>query len=395
LGNTVILVEHEKGLIRQAEYIVELGPGAGEHGGQITFQGSFADLIKDKESLTGQWLSGQKKFPKPPRRKIAQKALKVRDASLHNLTHFNIDIPLGCLVGFCGVSGSGKSTLALDLIGESLRKSLARHTPIPFLKGYESIRRLVLGKKLAERFSARSIPATYVDLMTPLRQLFAETKLAKARGYTASRFSLNKRGGRCEACEGLGEIRVNMQLMPDLYVPCEVCLGERYNYETLQITWENRNLAEVLAGSIDEALQFFRHIPTLTPTLELMQELGLGYLKLGQSFHTLSGGEIQRLKLVSDLINKNQETTLYILDEPSAGLHFEDIAKLTKILHRLVDKGHSVFVIEHHLDLLQQADWLIELGPGGGPQGGQLIFEGTPQQLVKADTPTGRALKQN
>jgi excinuclease ABC subunit A len=394
LGNTIVLVEHERGLISQADHIVELGPGAGEHGGHITFQGTFSQLLKDTHSLTGQWLSGRKTFPKPPRRKPKQGWLQVKNVSLHNIHHLSLKIPLGCLVGFCGVSGSGKSTLALDLIGNAMHQYLTHHTSPPFLEGYESIQRLVMGQKLTERFSARSIPATYVDIMTPLRQLFAETRLAKARGYTASRFSLNKRGGRCEACEGLGELRVNMQLMPDLFIPCDVCQGARYNYETLQVTWENRNIAEVLALSVDEALSFFRYIPSLTPTLELMQELGLGYLTLGQHFHTLSGGEIQRLKLVADLISKSQLPTLYILDEPSAGLHFEDVQKLMMILQRLVDKGHSIFVIEHHLGLLQQADWLIELGPEGGPQGGKLIFEGTAQQLAKASTPTGKIISE-
>lgn len=393
LGNTVILVEHERGLISMADHVVELGPGAGKHGGYLTFQGTYPELLKDPESLTGQWLSGRKTFAKPPRRKPREGGLIIKDASLHNLHHFSAKIPLGSLVGICGVSGSGKSTLAIDLIGTPLRHHLSRSSPIPLLEGYETIQRVVMGQKLAERFSARSMPATYVDLMTPLRQLFAETRLAKARGYTASRFSLNKRGGRCEACEGLGQIRVDMQLMPDLYIPCEVCLGQRYNYETLQVTWENRNMAEILSLSVEEALQALRYIPSLASPLELMQELGLGYLTLGQSFNTLSGGEIQRLKLVSDLIVKTPLTTLYIMDEPSAGLHFEDIQKLTAILHRLVDKGHSVFVIEHHLDLLMQCDWLLELGPGGGPEGGRLIFEGKPDQLRKAATPTGRVLK--
>lgn len=395
LGNTIVMVEHEKGLISQADYVVEIGPGAGVHGGNITFQGSFQQLLQDKESLTGPWLTGAKVFPKPPRRKQKQGWLEVENVSLHNLSNFSVKIPLGCLVGFCGVSGSGKSTLALDLIGTQLRQHLIHHSSIHCLKGYESIKRLIIGQKLAERFSARSIPATYVDMMTPLRQLFAETRLAKARGYTASRFSINKRGGRCEACEGIGQLRVNMQLMPDLFILCDVCQGMRYNYETLQVTWENLNIAEVLSLSVEEAVKFFRYIPSLYSSLELMQELGLGYLTLGQPFHTLSGGEIQRLKLVANLITKTQEPTLYILDEPSAGLHFEDIQKLTTILHRLVDKGHSIFVIEHHLGLLQQADWLIELGPGGGPEGGKLIFEGTFQQLSKARTPTSKAFEES
>jgi excinuclease ABC subunit A len=393
LGNTIVLVEHEPSLIKESDHLVELGPGAGKHGGYITFQGTYSEILKDKSSLTGQWLSGLRTFPKPPRRKPNKGRLEVIDISLHNLNHFNVNLPLGCLVGFCGVSGSGKSTLALDLIGNAMHQYLAHGSPPSFLKGYESISRLVMGEKLAERFSARSIPATYVDIMTPLRLLFAETRLAKARGYAASRFSLNKRGGRCEACEGLGELRINMQLMPDLFIPCDVCQGLRFNYETLQVTWENHNIAEVLALPVEEAVKLFRYIPTLAPTLELMQELGLGYLTLGQPFHTLSGGEIQRLRLVADLIAKTEEKTLYILDEPSAGLHFEDVRKLVTILHRLVDKGHSLFVIEHHLGLLQQADWLIELGPGGGPQGGKLLFEGTPKQLAKRATPTGMILR--
>ncbi|MBX9690822.1 MAG: ATP-binding cassette domain-containing protein, partial [Cyanobacteria bacterium] len=394
LGNTIVMVEHERTLISQADHVVEIGPGAGQHGGQVTFQGSYEELINDPTNLTGQWLSGKRKFPKPPRRKTKQGWLKVENASLHNLKNFSVNIPLGCLVGFCGVSGSGKSTLALDIIGKQLQEGLTGRSPspTPLLTGYASLKRLVRGEKQADRFSARSIPATYVELMTPLRQLFAETRLAKARGYTASRFSLNKRGGRCEACEGLGQMRVDMQLMPDLFIPCEVCQGERFNYETLQVTWENRSIADVLALSVEEAAQAFRNIPALARPLQLMQELGLGYLTLGQSFNTLSGGEIQRLKLVADLTVKTQETTLYILDEPSAGLHFEDIQKLTAILHRLVDQGHSVFVIEHHLDLIRQCDWVIELGPGGGPQGGRLLFEGTPDQLAKATTPTGGVL---
>lgn len=389
LGNTVLLIEHEKSLIQQAEHIIELGPGAGIHGGELIFQGSYEELLKDKKSLTGRWLSGKLSFPLPPKRQHSQH-LDVNHASLHNLQDFSVQIPLGCLVGFCGVSGSGKSTLALDLIGEEIYQAIYHSTPSKHLSGYESFKRLVISEKQSERLSPRSIPATYVEIMTPLRQLFASTRLAKARGYTTSRFSLNKRGGRCEACEGLGQIRVSMQWMPDLLVPCEVCQGARYNYETLQITWENRNIAEILALSVEEAFPLFQYIPGIGFKLELMKELGLEYLALGQPFNTLSSGEIQRLRLVADLASKSLETTLYILDEPSAGLHFQDIEKLIKILHRLVDKGHSIFMIEHHLDLLRQADWLIELGPGGGPNGGRLIFEGTPRQLMRSDTPTGR-----
>lgn len=393
LGNTVLMVEHESGLISQADTIIELGPGAGKHGGSITFQGSYSELLSSPTSLTGAWLSGRKTFSIHRSKKTTKNMLQVVRASLHNLNDFSVKIPLGCMVGFCGVSGSGKSTLLIDLIGNSIHQYLSFRSPISFLKGYESFSRLSLGIKQADRLSSRSIPATYVEIMTPLRQLYAETKLAKARGYTPARFSLNKKGGRCEACEGLGIIKVKLDLMPDLFIPCDVCQGKRYNYETLQITWENLTIADILDLTIEECVKVFRHIPTLAPILELMQELGLGYLTLGQHFHTLSGGEIQRLKLVGQLIAKNQEPTLYILDEPSAGLHFEDIHKLLSILHRLVDKGHTIFIIEHHLDLLQQTDWLIELGPGGGPKGGHLIFEGTPAQLLKASTPTAIALR--
>lgn len=392
LGNTLIIVEHERHLISQADHLVELGPGSGEHGGEITFQGSYQALLEDPASLTGQWLSGKRQFPPPPKRKLQSGRLEVHDASLHHLQNFSANIPLNGLVGFCGVSGSGKSTLVMDLIGTQLHNYFSQGLPPSSLKGYGSIKRLIRGEKKAERFSARSIPATYVGLMTPLRQLFAETRLAKARGYSASRFSLNKKGGRCEACEGLGRLKVSMQFMPDLFIACEVCQGRRYNHETLQVTWENKNFAEVLDLSIEEAADFFRPIPSLFPTLEFMQELGLGYLTLGQPFNTLSGGEIQRLKLAADLLRPSQEPTLYLLDEPSAGLHFEDINKLIVILHRLIDQGHSIFMIEHHLDLLRQADWLIELGPGGGPQGGKLLFEGTPAQLAKKKTPTGKLI---
>ncbi|MBS4164590.1 UvrABC system protein A [Candidatus Protochlamydia amoebophila] len=394
LGNTVVIVEHEKSLIQQADYILELGPGAGSLGGQICFQGTIADLLNDSNSLTGKWLSGKLSLPIPPRRKIQQGWLEIRGATLNNLNDFSANIPLGCFVGFCGVSGSGKSTLVLDIIGQQLKNFLARGIIPHFLNKYQTIKRLISHEKQTDCLSARSIPATYIGIMTPLRQLFAETRLAKARGYTASRFSLNKRGGRCEACEGLGYIEVNMHLMPDFFMPCDICQGLRYNYETLQITWENKNIADILRLSALESFQLFKHIPSLAPTLELMTELGLDYLQLGQPFNTLSGGEIQRLKLIADLAGKTQEKTLYILDEPSSGLHLQDIEKLVKILHKLVEKGHTVFVIEHHLDILYQADWLIELGPEGGPKGGKLIFEGPSTKMIKAHTPTGKVFSQ-
>jgi excinuclease ABC subunit A len=362
------------------------------HGGQLIFEGSYPELIEASETPTAKWLTGKAKLSSPARRKKPSRWLSIKEATVHNLKNLSIQLPLERLVGFCGVSGSGKSTLAIDVIGNEMEKYL-RSSKTSLLSGQESLKRLIISERQTHRFSARSIPATYLDLMTPLRQLFAETKLAKARGYTAARFSLNKKGGRCEACQGLGQIRVNMQWMPDLFTPCEVCKGERYNYETLQITWENFNIADVLNLPVEKAFDLFRHIPSLAPKLELMKELGLEYLTLGQPFHILSGGEIQRLQLIADLGTKQLENTLYILDEPSAGLHFQDIAKLVKILHRLVDQGHSVIVVEHHLDLLSQMDWLVELGPGGGAAGGQILFEG-PSKDIPLSTPTGRLLHQ-
>lgn len=397
LNNTVILVDHEKELIATADHIVEVGPLAGKLGGEITFQGTYSELLNDTKSLTGAWLSKKKTFPQPRHRKITKNYLSVINATHHNLNNFSVNIPLGCLVGFCGVSGSGKSTLLFDVIGHPCKQYLSHGRDVEphFLKGCDSFKRVILGEQFEEHFSSRSIPASYVNIMSPLRKLFAETKLAKARGYTAARFSLNKPGGRCETCQGQGELKVSMDFLPDLLIPCDQCHGDRYHYETLQVNFEGKNIAEVLNMSISEAAQLFRFIPSLYPTLKLLEELGLGYLSLGQPFKTLSGGEIQRLKLVCDLLNKTEEPTLYILDEPSSGLHFEDIEKLVRILHRLVDYGHTVFFIEHHLDMLTQADWLIEMGPGGGPAGGRLIFEGTVKKLMTTSTPTGNVLKKN
>jgi excinuclease ABC subunit A len=389
LDNTIIVVEHERSIIQQADHIVELGPGAGRLGGMITFEGTFSELIENSNSLTGPWLKGTRTFSAPPRRKSLD-TLSVQQASQHNLHQVSLEIPMKCLVGFCGVSGSGKSTL-VELVGRHIQQQLTHSSTLQSIDGGESIQRVIFGQKQAEKFTARSLPATYVDIMTPLRKLFAETRLAKARGYSAARFSLHKRGGRCEACEGTGCLHVDMQLMADLFIPCKVCQGLRYNYETLQVTWEGRHIADVLNLTVEEAAKVFQYIPSLAPTLVYMEELGLNYLTLGQPCNTLSGGEIQRLKLVADLAQRHTEPTLYILDEPSTGLHYEDIQKLITILHRLVEKGHSVFMIEHNLNLLYQCDWVIELGPGGGPKGGKILFQGSPEELKKTSTPTGKA----
>ncbi len=386
IGNTVIIVEHDPIVIRQADHIVEIGPGSGTHGGQIVFEGS-PEALNTSDSPTGQWLSGKVTLPKHKRRK-AESSLRIINTSEHNLKHLTLDIPLGVLTGLCGVSGSGKSTLAIDVMATELQQYLLHETPTAHIANPEEIERLqVVGQK-ASGVTVRATPATFVGLMTSLRQLFAKTKLARARGYTAARFTTNKKGGRCEACEGLGIKRVDMEFMPDLYVTCDICQGMRYNYETLQVHWEGLSIADVLNLSVEECLKQFRNIPELAHPLTLMQELGLDYLTLGQNFTTLSGGEIQRLKLIAELARPNHRKTLYIMDEPCVGLHFSDVAKLAKILHRLVEEGHSVVVVEHNLLLLNQCDWIIELGPQGGPKGGSLLFQGTPERLQKAKTPT-------
>lgn len=392
LGNTVLLVEHERGLISCADYVVELGEGAGNHGGRVIFQGTYKEMLDSTSSLTGRWFRGEKMMPLNKKRGSFSKKLKVRSLSCHNLKKLNVDIPLEALVGICGVSGSGKSSLVIHGIAHEIRRQLIEKKRSKIVNGGQLFHRLVVVKQRQAGISPRSIPATFVGIMTALRQLFSSTKLAKARGYTLSHFSLNKRGGRCDACEGMGKVRIAMSFMADIFVTCDVCMGKRYNFETLQIFWDGVSIADVLEMSVEEASLLFKQIPEIFDKLSLMEELGLGYLILGQSFESLSSGEIQRLKLVSELALRVYEPTLYILDEPSVGLHCNDIEKLVKILHRLVDRGHTVLVIEHNLDILRGADWLIELGPSGGEGGGRVIFEGRVESLIGKKTATGQAL---
>ncbi len=392
IGNTVLIVEHDRQIISMSDQILEIGPGSGQNGGELVFQGTIQQLLKDKKSLTGKWLSTPLTFPEEKKEKT-KPALTLVSASCHNLQNFSASIPLNSFVGICGVSGSGKSTLAMDIVAKRLEKWKRDGVPCPDLEGYESIEKLSLALQRPAGITKRSIPATYIHVMNALRSLFASAKLARARGYTASRFSLNKPGGRCEVCRGLGELEVKLKLIPDIVIPCEVCKGKRFNYETLQVTWNDHSIADVLNLTAQEAGEFFQNMPAISRKLKLMNDLGLGYLTLGQRFDTLSSGEIQRLKLIADLAAEEPQKTLYILDEPSSGLHHHDVSKLIKILRRLVSAGHSVFVIEHNLDILVQADWLLELGPGGGPLGGKLIFQGPPAKILQANTPTASASK--
>lgn len=394
LENSVILVEHDKTLIRAADHIVELGPGAGQHGGEIIFQGTLEAMLAGGDSATSSWLKGTPTAKKSKRQRRTSTAhLAVTGVSIHNLKNLNVRIPLGVLVGIYGVSGSGKSTLALEVVAPEIQSWLAKGTPCAHLSGYEVIERISVVEQSVAGAMARSNPASYIDLMPLVRELFAKTRLARARGYTATRFSLTRPGGRCEACQGLGLMRVDMGFMPDLYVPCDVCHGQRYNYETLQVLWEGHSFSDILALTAENALLLFPHFPEITRRLQLMVDLGLGYLTLGQSFTTLSGGEMQRLKLISELGRKQARPTLFVMDEPCVGLHYRDVAKLALILQRLLEAGHSIILVDHNLDLLAECDWVIELGPGGGPEGGQIVFEGTPEALKKAKTATGYCLK--
>lgn len=394
LGNSVILVEHNKELICHADQILELGPGAGRFGGEVVFQGSLEDIRLTSHSPTGKWLSSKKQAKPPKRRKHEHGALHVKQASLHYLKQVTVAIPFGVCTGLYGVSGSGKSTLALDIIAKELQNWLQHATPCPSLENYEKIQRISVVEQQTAGVMARSIPATYIDLMTPLRELFSQTKLARARGYTPARFTLNRKGGRCEMCEGLGWNRVDMGFLSDLYLPCSVCEGKRFNYETLQVLWEGFSIADILDMQAERALQLFQHFPDLAKRLQLMVELGLDYLTLGQSFTTLSGGEMQRLKLISELAKPHHKPTFFIMDEPCVGLHPTDVLKLAAIFNRLVEAGNTLLVIEHNLDLLAACDWVIEMGPEGGPKGGEIVFEGTPEKLRQADTATGKVLRE-
>ena len=402
LGNTVIVVEHDEETIRSADYVVDIGPGAGEHGGTVVHAGPVTGrggLLTNKASITGQYLSGKKSIPVPARRRPGTgEVVTVRGAREHNLRDIDVSFPLGCFIAVTGVSGSGKSTLVNDILLRSLAQHLHRAKALPGrhrkVEGIAHLDKVVDVDQAPIGRTPRSNPATYTGVFDHIRKLFAQTAEAKVRGYQPGRFSFNVRGGRCEACAGDGTIKIEMHFLPDVYVPCEICHGARYNRDTLEITFRGKTIADVLDMSCEEALSFFERQPPIARHMQTLVDVGLGYVRLGQPAPTLSGGEAQRVKLASELSRRPTGHTFYILDEPTTGLHFDDTRKLLDVLGRLVDQGNTVVVIEHNLDVVKTADWIIDLGPEGGNKGGTVVAEGTPEQVAKtAGSHTGEVLK--
>ncbi len=399
LGNTLIVVEHDEDTMKNADYIVDIGPRAGVHGGKIVAKGSLEEIKAVKESITGQYLSGSKKIPVPTKRREGNgEFLKVRNAHLNNLKNINVDIPLGKIVALTGVSGSGKSTLMQDLIHEYAIHKLRGNKPKPIgvdeILGFENIDKIIDIDQSPIGRTPRSNPATYTDVFSHIRDLYAMTNEAKVRGYKPGRFSFNVKGGRCEACKGDGLLKIEMNFLSDVYVKCDVCKGERYNRETLEVKYKGATISDVLNMTVAEAYVFFENIPKIKSRLKTLYDVGLGYIKLGQSATTLSGGEAQRIKLASELNKKATGKTLYLLDEPSVGLHWYDLDKLIKIINKLADAGNTILIIEHNMDLIKIADHIIDLGPEGGNGGGNIVFEGTPEEIIKCkESYTGKYLK--
>jgi excinuclease ABC subunit A len=400
LGNTVIMVEHDEDAIRSADYVVDIGPGAGKHGGYISAQGTPKQIAKNKKSITGAFLSGKRKIEIPAKRVPInkKKQLKIIGATGNNLQNITVEIPIGVMTCVTGISGSGKSTL----INHTLYPNIAHHlhnsdkpkSPVQEIKGLNYIDKVVDINQAPIGRTPRSNPATYTGVFTPIRDLFAATSEARSRGYTAGRFSFNVKGGRCEACRGDGLIKVEMHFLPDVYVPCDVCHSQRYNRETLDVRYKGKNIYEVLSMTVEEALVFFQKIPTIYHKLQTLMDVGLSYITLGQNATTLSGGEAQRVKLGKELSKRSTGKTLFILDEPTTGLHFHDVDILLKVLHRLRDEGNTVVVIEHNLDVIKTADWIIDLGPEGGSGGGKVIATGTPEDVAKVkESFTGKYLR--
>ena len=399
LGNTIIIVEHDEAMMRAADYIIDLGPGAGEHGGYVVCSGTLQDIMACPDSITGQYLSGAKSIPLPTRRRPGSgKQIVIHGARENNLKNIDVAVPLGQFVCITGVSGSGKSSLMDEILykrlAQMLYKSRERAGQCDDITGIEHIDKVVNIDQSPIGRTPRSNPATYTGTFTPIRELFATVPEARMRGYGPGRFSFNVKGGRCEACGGEGYIQIEMQFLADVTVPCEVCKGKRYNREALEIHFKGKNIAEVLEMTVEEAISFFEHFPRMRGKLETLRDVGLGYIRLGQPAPTLSGGEAQRVKLATELSRRSTGKTLYILDEPTTGLSFHDVAALLKVLHRLVDAGNTVVIIEHHLDVVKSADYIIDLGPGAGEQGGYVIATGTPEEVAQVEgSATGQYLR--
>jgi excinuclease ABC subunit A len=397
-GNTVIVVEHDEDTIRRSDHIIDMGPGAGLNGGYIVAEGSLRDIINSKDSLTGSYLSGARSIPVPGKRRRSREHLTIIGAKEYNLKNIDIDIPLGVFTCITGVSGSGKSTLTIDILYKALMEKLYSSSDAPGIhdriSGIERINKVIDIDQSPLGRTPRSNPATYTGVFTYIRDLLSKTTDSRIRGYKPRRFSFNVPGGRCEVCKGAGLIKVSMHFLPDVYVPCEACKGARYNTETLEIKYKGKNISDILNMTVSQALDIFSTIPSLSNILKTLDSVGLGYIQLGQSATTLSGGEAQRVKLSRELSKKATGKTLYILDEPTTGLHFFDIQKLLEVLNRLVEGGNSVIVIEHNLDVIKCADHIIDLGPGGGEEGGRVIASGTPEEVIlNRKSHTGRFLK--
>ena len=391
LGNTVIVVEHDEETIRESDWIVDIGPGAGEHGGEIVYSGPVPGVEKASASVTGDYLAGRREIPVPElRRARGEHSLRIIGAREHNLRDVDVDIPLGNFVAVTGVSGSGKSTLVRDILLPVLMQRIySSKTPAGKhrrIDGIEHLDKVIDMDQSPIGRTPRSNPATYTGVFDHIRKLFAATNEAKMRGYLPGRFSFNVKGGRCDACSGDGTIKIEMHFLPDVYVPCEVCKGARYNRDTLDVEFKGKNIADVLNMPVAEAVEFFSNQPSIARYLQTLMDVGLGYVRLGQSAPTLSGGEAQRVKLATELAKRSTGHTIYLLDEPTTGLHFEDVRRLLTVLGRLVDQGNTVLVIEHNLDVIKTADWLIDLGPEGGVGGGTVVAEGTPEQVAAVDT---------
>jgi excinuclease ABC subunit A len=388
LGNTVIVVEHDEETMRAADHVIDLGPGAGKHGGEVIAEGTIEEIIRNPASITGKFLSGEMKIPTPTARRPreAHRAIRITGAREHNLRNIDVEIPLGLFVAVTGVSGSGKSTLIEDILHRALARHFYRARVIPGqhtrISGFEHIDKVIDIDQSPIGRTPRSNPATYTGLFTPIRELFAELPEAKIRGYGPGRFSFNVKGGRCESCQGDGLVKIEMHFLPDVYVPCEVCKGKRYNRETLEVRFRGQSISDVLELTVDDGVEFFQNQPRIFQKLQTLADVGLGYIHLGQSATTLSGGEAQRVKLATELSKRDTGRTFYILDEPTTGLHFEDVRVLLDVLHRLVDRGNTVLVIEHNLDVIKTADWIIDLGPEGGKRGGAIVAAGTPEDVA-------------